>query len=270
MATWAADVHLHPWFKMLSLKRTLSDEDWDSDTDRSSTPSRVHSSSSQDDVGAALATHPRKRLKSSGLEGGLASLSLSSPTVLQPSSVEESASAGLALSSPSHRKPDMNVEELAYIPSSLGTDAYINYNGDHSVVQAFSIEEPSPEVCMRTTSWYEPTPDRIIITDLDDSDDEIAPESVVLPSALEMLHARIGPLIPRVELEDCAQALALVPFHPRPFVHPQFPMVANKQNPILPLVHSTEPEAPSSNTSVFVDAETNPAAADLEPMDVEP
>jgi len=39
----------------------------------------------------------------------------------------------------------------------------------------YTVEEPVPEVDMKASSWYEPEPDRIVITDLDlftESDDE--------------------------------------------------------------------------------------------------
>jgi hypothetical protein len=168
MASWATDFKLHPWFKMSSLKRPLSSNDHESD-DETISSSLIHFPPNfprvQDAQGPVR--HPRKRLKSSGLEGGLASLSLLPPSFSQPTLVVQSAAMPFAVHSASPRRnSDMDVEEPALPPPSLDIE-YVVHDGLASVLQASAVEEPShpslsitPEVRMRARSWYEPTPDR--------------------------------------------------------------------------------------------------------------
>jgi len=230
MATWSANVHLHPWFKMVSLKRSHSSDDHDSDDDSSpSTPIAPLSYAARNAIHEPLETHPpRKRLRSNGLEGSLSRLSLFPPHVQNPSTSlghEYALSVGGGSS--------MEVEEPVAPPPLAPSRSFaeVEYDGFSPVTHASFIEEPSssavPEVRMRgTPSWYEPVPDRIIVTDLDASDEEdedTAPHNgtvpIVLPSALDMLYKRIGvPPIPPGGHEARERSLALVPFRPLPFL----------------------------------------------------
>ncbi|KAG6853374.1 hypothetical protein C0991_004933 [Blastosporella zonata] len=122
----------HPWFKQASTKRKLSLHD-DSPT---SSRSRSHSPSPP---------LSKRRKQNTILEAGFSSLSLTN--------AEPSASGG-----------------LPYV-SELDTD-YSPMESDEVCVQEV-IEEPGiPEVKMKSSSWYEPEPDRIVVTTLDSSDEE--------------------------------------------------------------------------------------------------
>ncbi|VDB87433.1 unnamed protein product [Peniophora sp. CBMAI 1063] len=218
-----------------SRKRTHSSDDTNSDDDAPSTPAQVQRYPRSATTTPPLpSTHARKRFRASGLEGTLAKLSLTPPQPpaprLYPHNIpdidrSQSSSYGDDL--------EMAVEDVPqaqHPPSThsfaapLPPEGAYESQGEGEMLRNGSVEEyePVPEIRMHATSWYEPTPDRIIVTDLDgsDADDEREAESepVVLPSALEMLQKRIGaPVLPRVSGEDEARRLALVPFRPPVF-----------------------------------------------------
>jgi len=83
----------------------------------------------------------------------------------------------------------------------------------------YAAEEPTvPEVNMKTSSWYEPEPDRIVITDLDlftDSDDECEHEKRVdiNPVLLDCIR---GKELGRDSPHPKATSTALVLFRPLP------------------------------------------------------
>ncbi|KAG6860007.1 hypothetical protein C0995_000611 [Termitomyces sp. Mi166 len=138
MTTWLASGPIsHPWFTKPISKRKLSASD-DSPTSgrsRSSSPSPPSP----------------KRRKHTILEAGFSSLSLSSP--------ESSISGGWAHVSES--------SVLGYMPME-DDDCLAPV-----VVLPSTVEEPDiPEVKMKSSSWYEPEPDRIVVTSLESSDDE--------------------------------------------------------------------------------------------------
>ncbi|KAF7315324.1 40S ribosomal protein [Mycena indigotica] len=73
------------------------------------------------------------------------------------------------------------------------------------------IEEPvSPEITMKSSSWYEPEADRIVITDLAAyAEEELQPEEppVVNTALIERLKSR--PLDPPILSQSQSQALVL-------------------------------------------------------------
>ncbi|KAF9071095.1 hypothetical protein BDP27DRAFT_1322777 [Rhodocollybia butyracea] len=75
----------------------------------------------------------------------------------------------------------------------------VDYPSMTPSIQPDSVEEPLtpspsvPEIRMKGFSWYEPEPDRIVVTDLDSSDDEEEKETepaVVLPALLDRIRQR--------------------------------------------------------------------------------
>ncbi|KAF8891653.1 hypothetical protein BD779DRAFT_1670638 [Infundibulicybe gibba] len=63
-----------------------------------------------------------------------------------------------------------------------------------SIASERAIEEAvAPEIKMKTSSWYEPEPDRIVVTDLDSSDDEDGGTEVltITPAYLKHIQTRI-------------------------------------------------------------------------------
>ncbi|KAI0058062.1 hypothetical protein BV25DRAFT_1830418 [Artomyces pyxidatus] len=99
---------------------------------------------------------------------------------------------------------------------------------------------------MRTSSWYEPEKDRIVITDLDASSDEedVAPP-LVLPAFLR--HPPLAAPLPRLRAES-DPGMALVVFRP-------LGMPGTLEPP-------PEPEPPA--------AERAQGSPDADAMDVEP
>jgi hypothetical protein len=82
----------------------------------------------------------------------------------------------------------------------------------------YTVEEPtSPEVDMKASSWYEPEPDRIVITDLDlftESDDEREEGVSINPVLLDCI--RETELGQRNLPHPKATSTALVLFRPLP------------------------------------------------------
>jgi len=87
-------------------------------------------------------------------------------------------------------------------------------------IQPDSVEEPHsstppeqvPEIRMKGSSWYEPEPDRIVVTDLDSSEDEEESEPlhpVISPALLERIRRReLSVPVPELSLQN-QQALVL-------------------------------------------------------------
>ncbi|KAI0313009.1 hypothetical protein OF83DRAFT_591412 [Amylostereum chailletii] len=270
MAAWTQAVHLHPWFKMSSLKRphSPSPDGSDSDTPLFPTPS-THNP-----------LHARKRRRSTALESGLARLSLTPPS--------NSATHDLPSTTTPPFDAPMEFDDLPSLHDAPDPE-YTTSTASIPVTLASSIEEP-PEIQMRTSSWYEPSKDRkppsppvaststthsprrrrpgIIVTDLDTSDDEDADEDrtrrasasgapSVLPSALELLCARVGQLpLPLPEQVERAHALALVPFRPLSFQARQGNAIDDGAQAVI---EEPDPE-PTLSDDVM----------DVEPMDIEP
>ncbi|KAF9458436.1 hypothetical protein BDZ94DRAFT_103750 [Collybia nuda] len=144
MTTWATSTPIrHPWFSQPTTKRkhSIVSNTVDCPHPHSSSPSH---------------SPPTKRRKFSALESGFAYLTLSD------SRPNPSFSSPL----PHISEPLCNVNNSSS-PMSTESDA------SHNIVIPMSVEVPlAPEVKMKKSSWYEPEPDRIIVTDLDSSSDE--------------------------------------------------------------------------------------------------
>ncbi|KAI0356185.1 hypothetical protein OH77DRAFT_1423780 [Trametes cingulata] len=191
---WANPYYLHPWFKMPSLKRKeLSSDEEDAPT--TTTPVRAASYAPRRSLSP---TPSPKRRRCDVLESGMSQLTLDGRPI-PPSSVhfapgqfpppptlQTSGSSGGA---PTVFFPDTptaasqpaaplwadgpHVPNVTHLPTTTAT----------SVVRPGSVEEPTspesveqeadaPEVSMKVPSWYEIEKDRIVITDLEDSDAE--------------------------------------------------------------------------------------------------
>jgi len=208
--TWTSSSHIrHPWFDTTIMKRkhaeTVSaDEELDTHVP---TGARV----------TVKAPPPKRRRTYSNLESGFAHMSQG----------EWSATASGALPSASSASYP-SVQELLP-PNSLDMDADMRSSPiEPGPIQrlTYTVEEPTiPEVTMKTSSWYEPEPDRIVITDMDSftqSDEEEEGEEADL---------RINPVLlgqiltngidacsssgSRPPLRSTSQALVL--FKPLPF-----------------------------------------------------
>ncbi|KZV68593.1 hypothetical protein PENSPDRAFT_687147 [Peniophora sp. CONT] len=224
----------HPWMRALSRKRTHSSDDTNSDDDAPAVPVQVQRYPRTATTTPPPPTaHARKRFRASGLEGTLAKLSLTPPPPpaprLYPHDIPDLDASNTSQSAYDDDL-DMAVEDESPLGAPPNTHSFAAplppngaFAGEGDMLRNGAVEEPLPEIRMRATSWYEPTPDRIIVTDLDgsDADDEREDhtEPVILPSALELLQKRLGasvPVLPR----DEAQRLALVPFRPPVFRAP--------------------------------------------------
>ncbi|KAJ6558608.1 hypothetical protein DFH09DRAFT_1163325, partial [Mycena vulgaris] len=75
-----------------------------------------------------------------------------------------------------------------------------------------------PEITMKTSSWYEPEPDRIVVTDLDStSDDEVDEDAHPLISTALLDRLKTRPLQPTLPPQPDSQALVLFrPLMPPP------------------------------------------------------
>ncbi|KAH6914136.1 hypothetical protein BKA70DRAFT_1420903 [Coprinopsis sp. MPI-PUGE-AT-0042] len=136
---------------------------------------------------------PSKRRRCNALENGLAHLTLNSPQR------EHSTASGIW-----GQATPPSVEEVLASSSACPVNpfppAQFQLPPDAAlpdIVLPDSVEEPSvPEVDMRASTWYEPEPNRIIITDLDgfvESDEEGDPPSKdfqVHPGFLEQIRSK--------------------------------------------------------------------------------
>ncbi|TFK18921.1 hypothetical protein FA15DRAFT_232900 [Coprinopsis marcescibilis] len=188
--TYSSSNHFrHPWFDAGVMKRKQSPQ----------LPSDM------DDEDEQL-TPPLKRRRCTTLENGIAHMSLSPSRSRVSNTTPSNVPTNDEISTP---RSSLSGVVQQFIPDSSST------------------EEPTiPEVKMKTSSWYEPEPDRIVITDLDsfaDEDDE-ADKLVdkggsggfeVHPAFLE--HIRAG----RKKLDPTsAPSQALVLFRPPPLPLP--------------------------------------------------
>jgi hypothetical protein len=129
-----SDTHVrHPWFHTFLAKRKVPASD------------AISSNSfPEDDEFADLALRPPKRRRCTTLERGFAHLSLSHALPV-PDSAET--------------PEDMDMPMDSDVPGA--TDAVAS-NHLNTVELPASVEEPAPivDVRMRTSTWYEPEPDR--------------------------------------------------------------------------------------------------------------
>ncbi|EPS99863.1 hypothetical protein FOMPIDRAFT_1036914 [Fomitopsis schrenkii] len=173
MTTWAYHPSAHPWFREPSLKRkTLED----------------------DDISVVEFPEPRpiaprpKRRRYDNIEHGLAQMTLNRTSISPPPSASR---LGLVVELPSEVQvppPTAYTEPspTAYAPSveeAPRTPPAPSFIPDmrSPIIFPGSVEEPcspevtlheTPDVRMKIPHWYEPEKDRIVITDLEDSDTE--------------------------------------------------------------------------------------------------
>jgi len=134
-STWISSSYPvnHPWFATHSMKRK---------------PSNSNSTSSSSSRASSSSPPPTKRRRQTQLEAGFSTLSLATPT-----DVRSNPSAFPVVS-----------EHVSSTPSDYDMS---------TIVLPSAIEEPSaPEIKMKSSTWYEPERDRIVVTDLDASSDE--------------------------------------------------------------------------------------------------
>jgi len=161
--------------------------------------------------------HPPRRKRIHKLEHGFAGLTLQTPTV-SPTTPTIPTSTSLSTQSTPPITPE----------------------------QPVSIEEP-PEIKMGFSSWYEPEKDRIVITELDDSEeeDEDAGKAqsegggyTISPAILSVLNKRLGIDPPSLDIPDASSTAssaiagrpsqALILFQPRDFFREETQPVESK------------------------------------------
>ncbi|KAJ8507909.1 hypothetical protein ONZ45_g9755 [Pleurotus djamor] len=241
---------LHPWFVKPSMKRKhLHHQSSSESSPTASPPSQSDEESprnnnNNDDTSNQVNPHRPKRRRFSALEKGFSHLSLeqqhnvgqfpvASPVFLSPND-ERNNNVG------SSQLP--NISEMS--PSTYYASTTGNGNGGEQgmdddgmqyenldVVRPAQVEEPfepvdhppTPpihEINMKSSTWYEPEPDRIVVTDLDDSEDEADVEDnpISLPaSVLKHIAARhMGMGLDRSVLPSENTNRALVLFRPLP------------------------------------------------------
>ncbi|KAI0675007.1 hypothetical protein C8Q78DRAFT_1066882 [Trametes maxima] len=174
-AAWSNPYSLHPWFKMPSLKR--KDASSDEEDAPIATPIRAASYGTRRSLSPAPSP---KRRRCDVLENGMSQLTLDAqfasghavslvPSVQFPDTPILSSQTTSPLWMDRQHAPDVTQLSNTVIPTA--------------VVLPGSVEEPTspeatledadvPDVSMKVPSWYEIEKDRIVITDLEDSDQE--------------------------------------------------------------------------------------------------
>jgi len=170
---------------MATRVHTLSHPWLDSPSKKRKSPTSDH-----DAPGTSSPYQNRKRRRCSTLEQGFAHLTLNT---LKPSITTS---------------PTFVVEPVPNVT-----------NHNSPVITPSSVEEPdTPDVKMQT--WYEPEKDRIVVTDLDDCDDDPVPQSeVIIPAAVldHLKSASTHQVLPTGNASpDAGQCMALVLFRPGP------------------------------------------------------
>ncbi|KAJ3988315.1 hypothetical protein F5890DRAFT_1492793 [Lentinula detonsa] len=245
MASIAAIHHFsHPWFDKPSMKR------------------RHSSSSPEDEAPLNVSPASAKRRRVTALERGFSNLSLHHVQPGAPTSTSSTA--------PTYYPDSGSIPPPSYLihttsspppPADTLTAMEVEYSSMTPSIQPDSVEEPSspslllPEIQMKSSSWYEPEPDRIVVTDLDSSDDEDEAElvnPVVSPTLLERIRQR--ELFNTVPVPSLPNQQALVLY--RPLTRP-----------------STYTEPEDDRSDISPDQEIVPDASssvqDVEMMDVE-
>ncbi|KAF4567684.1 hypothetical protein EYR40_006688 [Pleurotus pulmonarius] len=215
MTTWISQCtpSTHPWFANASMKRKFPSST--SSSSPSSTPTQSDSDSNPGNP------HRPKRRRCSTLEKGLSYLSLDANAWQRDSNVGHSQ-----VRHPHSTSPDVSASQLPDISEMTPTDVYQSrpdVGADAmqfdipAVVRPSRVDEPGEhtppivEINMKSSSWYEPEPDRtyldcsghapfvltplpgIVVTDLDSSEDEADVEDnpiLLPPSILKHIAAR--------------------------------------------------------------------------------
>ncbi|KAI3615286.1 hypothetical protein WG66_003620 [Moniliophthora roreri] len=230
----------HPWFSTRSMKRR-------------------HSQSSSPE---AESPEPSKRLKVTHLERGFSYLSLNN--VVPPSDILQNPQGDVS-HLPSASSSSSQWSEPPLISATIQEMDIEPYTSSqphpYTLTQPTSIEEPSsptspaepiiPEIKMKGSSWYEPEPDRIVVTDLDSSDDDedslYDPEGpfTISPALLQRIRER--DLLKASVPPDAGQTQALTLYRP----------------PLIPLPPEEEEEKVAEEAISDI-------AVDDDKMDVEP
>jgi len=225
---WAQPAQLHPWFKPATLKRKRSamfqrlespspvdGDDFDSRVkrhrritlDQTTSKKRKLPSPPQSPIEESGDPPLFKRQRCTTLERSIERLSLT-PLAHEPAA---------HLPAPFSAGPVLRAPGYPFFPQWLEMDSPALRNPPACTPKPALMAnvEPVTDVKMRTSSWYEPEKDRIIITDLDvSSDDEvdIADDAPKLPrSVLQALlrgpecdHPRLLelPLVPPQQLSQ--------------------------------------------------------------------
>ncbi|EGO00204.1 hypothetical protein SERLA73DRAFT_180670 [Serpula lacrymans var. lacrymans S7.3] len=176
-----------------------------------------------------------KRQRCATLEQGFAHLNLSA--YKSPSSVPAHTNAH-----PPTRSPPLSpylasahspvVREIPYTHHARSPSAMEDDSVAPGVVLPTLVEEPTspeleiPEVRMKSSSWYEPEKDRIVVTDLDGSDDEDGQDRgaeargtvVISPALLDRIreNAKSTASLKELPTPDHDPSKALVLFKPLP------------------------------------------------------
>jgi len=183
---------------------------------------------------------PAKRRRCS-LENGFAHLSLnsapyvtSSPPITQeplavsgpPNYYAESASS--ASSSPASLDSYPHVQDVTSEGIMDAEPYFVDLSAAMQDLSTYTVEEPQiPEVNMKTSSWYEPERDRIVVTDIDSfaqSDDEGEDNSStnghhINPALLSRIRATATQAAPISLLPpNSSNSQALILFKPLPIV----------------------------------------------------
>lgn len=206
---WALPVQLHPWYKSPTLKRKPSamlprsespfpEDEYDSDSrvkrqrritlDQTRSKKRNLPSPPQSPA-ESHDQHLPKRQRCTTLERGLEGLSLTPPALAAQQAPEFAsclpAPVSAVLAHPpdfSSRWPEMSLTMPCSrpIPSpspSPPTSIPFTSASTTSIPPTPALTadlHAAPDVKMRTSSWYEPEKDRIVVTDLDVSSDDEA------------------------------------------------------------------------------------------------
>ncbi|KAJ3915960.1 hypothetical protein F5877DRAFT_47575 [Lentinula edodes] len=182
MASIAATPYFsHPWFNKPSMKRR-----------RSTSPGE------DDALDKTLSPISAKRRRVTMLEKGFSNLSLHHPPPVASTSSANPDSVTTFFDMNHSGAPPSSSPLL--LPDTL-TAMEVEYSSISPSIQPDSVEEPTspslavPEIRMKGSSWYEPEPDRIVVTDLDSSDDEYENDSdpvrpLVSPTLLERIRQR--------------------------------------------------------------------------------
>ncbi|KAF8629190.1 hypothetical protein AX17_005775 [Amanita inopinata Kibby_2008] len=224
---WSQTSHVrHPWFDNFGTKRKFC----------SGTPMTTDNVSCMEDSGSievALASNqrPTKRRRCSTLECGIAHLSLTTSPAIdcnQPTSAVYGAC---------HTSVTSDIMEDLAMATDLDMSAFmsiasistIDYEANAHTRPGF-VEELAPNISdinMSKSTWYEPEPDRIVITELDTSSDEETDVSdpqktkslYVSAPLLDHIRSRTiaSSFTPSIAREAPSTSQALVLYRPLPF-----------------------------------------------------
>ncbi|KIM78962.1 hypothetical protein PILCRDRAFT_824093 [Piloderma croceum F 1598] len=185
-------------------------------------PSPSSSSSDSDEhdhvrLERPFVTASTKRRRCSTLERGFADLAINHP-ILQTGTY--------ASSYPSPASSNPSVLDLDLSEARSPSPALMDSEDTYPIIYPTSIEEPiSPDLSlepndikMKSQSWYEPEKDRIVITDLDDSDDEADSDVPSVNISIALLdRIKEGRTLTSTPLPFPSTSTALVLFRPLRF-----------------------------------------------------